>query len=1726
METSNAIPTAFGIAAGNFDGAGMSWGALQFNFGQTSPNDTLSPIWKDLINEHPAEVSACFTNTADYNYWKDLMLNGTYDDKKAFGTAITDPANDHKIIEPWKTYFMNLGLTQVGQDRQVEATDWYWSNVVTWKDQFGLWSRRGCSCLFDISVNKGGIAQSTKDLIYADFNNLSPTLTRNELETEKMRIIANRRADATGGVWMESERARRLAIANGSGYVHGGYDWIDTEDYDLLLEPAFESDVIVIVEPPPPVTPTAPPIIEFQKKPNCLYIFNSDEILTAVLEQGDKASAPFFDGKIKRVLNGERILTFTAPYDNDSIKTIENGGYIAVQNKYKKWELFVITETNFSHDEDLTIDVTAEASHVELDGAIIEDLDLTDQPPSTALPMILQGTRWEAGTITGTTPLDDLKIQYKTVLQALQIYRDFYSISELIFHVEISGNRISRRLVDYTETLGVFKGKRFEYSKDLVEISRTVDTKGIKTALYGIGNLVTTQETKNSTTQTTSVSANKFTTTQKNPTSTANLDTFSWAGSVTESISNEKPSGLQSDITRSFKATLKTKTSSYMVINTANAKTTILEKKTYTFSCYVKCNQAKTLSARIEFQKNNTSFSGGGYSEKKFNVPRNTWQRISVTTKSPATANQVFGEIRVYNAVVGTTLQWAAAKLEEGPLTGLYPKTEVDTTTVKQDIPPDLQRPVTFEDITWTIAGGSEFEKPDGQIWLGDENARLLFGVDVDNDGTKEHIFGIYNVSTDDPIELINETEAELKRVRDPLTSYKGKVVDLFRLMGLESETIDLGDICSVIDTDLGLTLQARLIEELEDLDNPENSEITLGNFLPSNLARSKFNQIENLTERVNALDNGEFIRRGEGLDPSWLDTEFQFARDSLISGGGTVIMNEGDGILIVDDPTDPQKAIKLVAGQLALANSRDLTTGEFNWQAFGTGEGFLASLVETRKLKFDDAQGGTLRLGGLVTGYEEEIRTETINWADKSNNDGDNTRRIFYTGSYATEQAQNVITAEVFGGYEGALAENDGQVLYHSITNNTKLTARYIRDTVNGSTVNANAYWNNINVFVGGTDIAWGKVPTSNGTLTNGTNITDGSDTTYAYVGAAGSWYAQIDLGSIRTDIDSIRILHYYLDGRTFHGTKTEISSDGTNWTTLFDSAVSGEYAETSSARSYTQTNIGTPVGNHIQFVHKFVVGLTDLDSVIFTATGIAGQPFSIKAWNFTTGAWSTTLISTYSGAVDRERVTLTIDEVDFPNYLDPSGNVYFSIYSTNALTSNSTFTFSVDFTKLDKNYFVQTVPIFQNGKFQVLDGEGDIIADLDGQTGGFTHLYIADLDCPNVVPFEDYEDDYYLYVAEKLDTAKGVTGVPNDDNDGLTWGSPLKTVSEALRRVPLYFNGNVFIILASGHTFYEYIVIKAFGGNGSLTVDGQSMASTKIIGNIDANRSNIGIYLKNFTINGTDSYSIISMNNAHVECDSVKINGVVNNGTQFGFDVLYRGYGKLTNCEVYSCQRGVRAGYGGTAHLISGNKGYGSASGLYVYGGFIHGSGTAPAGVTNSVVSGGGTIATFTFDSGAYVIPVPPETTKTITSTSGGNYSSGNGWQLDYVKQGNYGYGNRTGAWFFANTFLGAIGTGKTIKKIRIWISRVNGKGSSTPAKHSIRYHTSATRPSGNVSVSPEIAAITLGWNASGWATVSSSYHTAFANGTAKGIGIYRSDGSYYSACKLTCKVEITYS
>lgn len=237
-ETSTDYPYNFGVTAGNFDGAGLSHGAIQFNFG----SGTLQPIWRDLINQHPDVVKSALSNKWDYDYFADLILNKTKADQVAFGDRITDQTNKHKVVEPWNTYFRNLGITQESINRQMVAAEWYYGETIKWFNEFNLFSRRGYALLFDIAVQSGGISQAVKDLIFADFAAINTTgKTKEQIETEKMIIIANRRADAVSSEWRESYRQRKLSIANGSGWVYGGTLFMDTTKYQMTLEPAFSS---------------------------------------------------------------------------------------------------------------------------------------------------------------------------------------------------------------------------------------------------------------------------------------------------------------------------------------------------------------------------------------------------------------------------------------------------------------------------------------------------------------------------------------------------------------------------------------------------------------------------------------------------------------------------------------------------------------------------------------------------------------------------------------------------------------------------------------------------------------------------------------------------------------------------------------------------------------------------------------------------------------------------------------------------------------------------------------------------------------------------------------------------------------------------------------------------------------------------------------------------------------------------------------------------------------------------------------------------------------------------------------------------------------------------------------------------------------------------------------------------------------------------------------------
>ena len=217
FETGKGIPECFAGLSGDFDGQGMSFGVLQWNFGQNS----LQPLLMEMINEHPKIIKEIFQT--NYN----VLLKALNSDKEklmVFARSIQHPVK-HYIYEPWKGLFKSLGRTEEFQNIQVRHANKLYQSALKLCSEYGLWLERAVALMFDIKVQNGSIQKRVRTQILKDFENLPTDLSKKKLEVQKMRIVANKRAEAANRRWVEDVRARKLCLANGRGIVHGiNYD--------------------------------------------------------------------------------------------------------------------------------------------------------------------------------------------------------------------------------------------------------------------------------------------------------------------------------------------------------------------------------------------------------------------------------------------------------------------------------------------------------------------------------------------------------------------------------------------------------------------------------------------------------------------------------------------------------------------------------------------------------------------------------------------------------------------------------------------------------------------------------------------------------------------------------------------------------------------------------------------------------------------------------------------------------------------------------------------------------------------------------------------------------------------------------------------------------------------------------------------------------------------------------------------------------------------------------------------------------------------------------------------------------------------------------------------------------------------------------------------------------------------------------------------------------------
>jgi hypothetical protein len=224
FETGQYPPDCFCGITGDFDQMGLSFGALQWNVGQ----GTLQPLLMQMFDQHADVARDIFHEHFDT---VTTLRTAPLPDQLSFVRSLQTRG---LLQEPWQGMLDALGRTPEFQGIQTDHASKIFQQALQMCSDYGLVTERAAALMFDIATQGGSIQSIVRAQIMADFAQLPKPDSGNELA--KMCIVANRRAAASSPKYVDDVRIRKLAIAHGTGTVHGIYYDLD-DMFGLTLNP-------------------------------------------------------------------------------------------------------------------------------------------------------------------------------------------------------------------------------------------------------------------------------------------------------------------------------------------------------------------------------------------------------------------------------------------------------------------------------------------------------------------------------------------------------------------------------------------------------------------------------------------------------------------------------------------------------------------------------------------------------------------------------------------------------------------------------------------------------------------------------------------------------------------------------------------------------------------------------------------------------------------------------------------------------------------------------------------------------------------------------------------------------------------------------------------------------------------------------------------------------------------------------------------------------------------------------------------------------------------------------------------------------------------------------------------------------------------------------------------------------------------------------------------------
>lgn len=196
----------------------------------------------------------------------------------------------------------------------------------------------------------------------------------------------------------------------------------------------------------------------------------------------------------------------------------------------------------------------------------------------------------------------------------------------------------------------------------------------------------------------------------------------------------------------------------------------------------------------------------------------------------------------------------------------------------------------------------------------------------------------------DDPQKLLEKAQRQFAEDNPDRIDVPKYTVEVSVLSLAGSVPIALGDVVEVNDPQYNIKTKQRVVEETYYPFEPSRSTVTVGH-----VAQNLMEMFSGVVSQTQSMTNS----KGE-VKANWLENLKRSYRTIINKALGNATLHRYGDIWV--NPEDESMAMAIVNGVFAIANKKD-KSGDWQWNTFGTGDGFTADAINAGKIKTANVQ-------------------------------------------------------------------------------------------------------------------------------------------------------------------------------------------------------------------------------------------------------------------------------------------------------------------------------------------------------------------------------------------------------------------------------------------------------------------------------------------------------------------------------------------------------------------------------------------------------------------------------------------------------------------------------------------------------------------------------------------------------------------------------------------------